>query len=48
VRRDPVEDDQAPYGWDYATLQILAPGQTVTPLFAPERSFEVLDLVGEH
>ena len=48
VRRDPVEDDQAPYGWDYASLQILAPGQLVTPLFAPDRSFEVSDLVGDN
>lgn len=46
VRRDPVEDDQAPYGWDYSTLQILAPGQTVSPLFSPEQTFEVSQIVG--
>ncbi len=46
VRRDPIQDDQAPYGWDYASLRIWAPGETVSPLFSPEQSFEVAELVG--
>lgn len=47
VRQQPITSDERPYGWDYGSLQILAPGQTVAPLFAPETSFAVKELVGE-
>lgn len=47
VRRQPMPNDEGPYGWDYGSLQILAPGQTVSPLLDPETSFEVSELVGD-
>ncbi len=46
VRRDPAASSDAPYGWEYATLHLLAPGQTISPLLAPDTSFEVSQLLG--
>ncbi len=31
VHRDPARDDSAPYGWSYATVQILAADDAVSP-----------------
>ncbi len=45
VRRDPAERPEAPYGWDYASLTVLAPGQTLSPLRIPGVSFAVEDLL---
>lgn len=47
VRQAPGPSDEAIYGWDYTRLTILAPGQTVTPLFATDSSFEVAILLGK-
>lgn len=46
VRRQPAESQEATYGWTYATLHLLAPGQSLSPLFAPEVSFTVEQLLG--
>lgn len=45
-RRGPVVNDDATYGWDYASLTLLAPGSTLSPLFAPATTFEVSLLLG--
>lgn len=44
VRRDPAERPEAPYGWDYASLTVLAAGQTIAPLLLPQAVFEVASL----
>ena len=46
VRRDRAENAESAYGWDYSSIAILAPGQTVTPLFAPETLLDVFGLLG--
>lgn len=46
VRRTPAENPEGAYGWDYAELTIYAPGQSVSPGFAPETGFEVWTLLG--
>lgn len=46
VRLLPGPSSEAPYGWDYAQLTLLAPGQTVAARFAPDTEFEVGLLLG--
>lgn len=43
VRRQPIESE---YGFAYEDLMVLSPGQTIAPLFAPDRVFEVSQLLG--
>ena len=45
VRREPVLSTSAPYGWDYRIVQIVRPGERVTPLAAPSVSIAVADLL---
>jgi Uma2 family endonuclease len=45
VRRRPTPADSAPYGWTYATLTILGPRDSVTPLAAPSAPIPVADLL---
>ncbi len=47
VRRQPMPNNEAAFGWDYSNLQILAPGQTVSPLFSPTASFQIDALTGQ-
>lgn len=47
VRRDPAENPEGAFGWDYSSLTVLAGGQRVCPLFAPGVEFEVSVLLGE-
>lgn len=46
VRRQPQVDSEAPYGWSYASLTLVAPPQTCQPLFAPDQDFSVEVLLG--
>lgn len=43
VRRQPTQTE---YGFAYEDLMVLSPGQSIAPLFAPERVFEVAQLLG--
>jgi Uma2 family endonuclease len=45
VHRQPVEDAQAPFGWRYAEVRIVKPGETAAPLAAPSASLVVTDLL---
>ena len=45
VHREPAVDSQAPYGWRYASLATLRPGETATPLAAPGAPIPVSDLI---
>ena len=45
VYRVPLADPAAPYGWRYAEVQTLRPGETVSPLAAPAARFPVDDLL---
>jgi Uma2 family endonuclease len=45
VHRDPVADAAARYGWRYTTVATLRPGDTVTPLSAPDSPISVGDLL---
>jgi Uma2 family endonuclease len=45
VRRDPRPDPAQPHGAAYATLTTHAPGETVTPLAAPQARVAVADLL---
>lgn len=47
VRRNPAENAKAQYGWDYAEITVLAPGQQVSPLLLPHVAFEVSELLGQ-
>lgn len=46
VRRDPVENPETAYGWGYQSLTVLGPDAGVSPLFAPEATFQVAALLG--
>jgi Uma2 family endonuclease len=41
VRREPAQREEGAYGWDYASLNVLAPGQSVSPLFEPRTVFSI-------
>ena len=45
VRRDPEPSPAAPYGWDYATLDVLGPTARVAPLAAPAAAIAIADLL---
>ena len=44
VRREPAPSASAPYGWDYGSVQVLRPGETVRALAAPNVAINVSDL----
>ncbi|OGK80284.1 MAG: hypothetical protein A2X52_06045 [Candidatus Rokubacteria bacterium GWC2_70_16] len=45
VCREPAPDPTAPYGWRYASVTTLRPGDTVSPLAAPAARVPVADLL---
>jgi hypothetical protein len=45
VYRQPVEDDQAAYGWKYAEVSTYQAGQSVAPLHAADQWVAVVDLL---
>jgi Uma2 family endonuclease len=45
VRRDPVPSPSAPYGWDYGSVLILGPDDSVRPLALPAAVIAVADLL---
>jgi len=45
VYRVPLADPAAPYGWRYAEVQTLSPGETASPLAAPAARVPVDDLL---
>ena len=45
VRREPAPSASAPYGWDYASVEILRAGDSVRALAASEASIAVSDLL---
>ncbi len=45
VRRDPALDTSAPYGWDYASVEVLGPTERVSALGAPAVQIPVGDLL---
>lgn len=45
VRREPAPSPSAPYGWDYTTVEVLRPGDSVSPLAAPAAQIAVSDLL---
>jgi len=47
VRLLPGPSSEAVYGWDYAQLTLMAPGQLVAARFAPDTQFEVARLLGD-
>lgn len=46
MRREPVENAKAAFGWKYSSLTLLPEGQSASPLFAPDVSFSVSALLG--
>jgi Uma2 family endonuclease len=45
VRRAPAPSPSAPYGWDYSSVEVLGPGESVSPLAAPGSQVAVTDLL---
>jgi Uma2 family endonuclease len=45
VYRDPKVAQQAPLGWEYASVERYSSGQSVTPLFRPQAQIAVADLL---
>jgi len=45
VRRQPFEQNDALFGWNYRSTQILLPGESLTPLRAPDVSVKVDELL---
>jgi Uma2 family endonuclease len=45
VHRDPAPDLEAPYGWAYASIEILSGGAAIAPLAAPASPIAVTALV---
>ena len=45
VYRRPLADPPAPYGWRYAEVQTLSPGETLSRLAAPRARIPVADLL---
>ena len=45
VRRDPVPAADAPHGWTYRNVQLLAAAGAVAPLAAPDTPILVADLL---
>jgi len=46
VRRDPRPDPSQPFGYGYAGVTVLRPGDVISPLAAPHLVFAVADLLG--
>jgi len=45
VQRDPHPEPSAPYGWDYALVEVLGPTERATALGAPASEILVADLL---
>jgi Uma2 family endonuclease len=45
VRREPAPEPSAPYGWDYAFVDVLGPQERVSALGAPAIQIAVVDLL---
>jgi Uma2 family endonuclease len=45
VCRDPIADPGAPFGWRYGSIVRLAPGESISPLAAPQARVRVADLL---
>jgi len=45
VRREPAPEPSAPYGWDYALVDVLGPTERVSALGAPAVQIPVADLL---
>jgi Uma2 family endonuclease len=45
VHRDPAPDVEAPYGWAYASIEILSGGAAIAPLAAPASPIAVTSLL---
>ena len=45
VYRDPIPDPSAPFGWRYASKQVMGPASSVAPLVAPGACILVSDLL---
>jgi Uma2 family endonuclease len=45
VRREPAPEPSTPYGWDYAFVDVLGPGERVSALAAPAPEIAVVDLL---
>jgi len=45
VRREPAPSRTAPYGWDYRVVEVLRPGDSVSPLAVPTARIAVADLL---
>jgi Uma2 family endonuclease len=45
VRREPAPEPSAPYGWDYAFVDVLGPAERVSTLGAPAAQIPVGDLL---
>jgi Uma2 family endonuclease len=45
VRREPVRSSSAPYGWDYRSVEMLGPVDSVYPLAAPAARIAVAELL---
>jgi Uma2 family endonuclease len=45
VRREPAPEPSAPYGWDYALVDVLGPTDRVSTLGAPAVQISVVDLL---
>ena len=45
VRREPAPEPSAPYGWDYALVDVLGPTERVSALGAPAVQISVGDLL---
>jgi len=45
VRREPVPDGRAPFGWRYGSVVVLGPGSAAAPLVAPAATISVDELL---
>lgn len=45
VYREPIPDPSAPFGWRYASKQVLGPGSSAAPLIVPEARIRIADLL---
>jgi Uma2 family endonuclease len=47
LHRDPAQDPETPTGWRYASIHQLSESDAVSPLFSPETSVRVSELLPE-
>jgi len=45
VRRRPLRSSSSPYGWRYASVAMLGPGDVVSPLASPRARVRIADLL---